>query len=640
MRSSAYAPAIVAVFILAAPPVAAIPHIYKHDQFPTDFPTALAQMNGMSLATQPGFASGEAFGQIFRPSPDAYPLQITGFDLILAAAPSNPNLLVNAQIEVYDTAATGPDPQDQPIFVASTGDIWNSATQDFGVPLQGGIGYSITFDLEDPENHPPQIFSGNLFLVIRFTESPSEATAQAWGILECTYLPSFYLCGCQGIGTIQDQFTTPTANVMWVYDTTTLLGEQVPQCSGSGHWAWAEDIGVSGDFVMRLRADVAAEPCVADCAGKGCGSDGCGGDCGSCEDGLLCSGDQCVSCVPSCLAKECGDNGCGGSCGTCAGVEECISGQCEAPCTAECAGRTCGDDGCGGSCGTCADGDTCSDAGKCVTPCAPSCAPSNACGEDGCGGSCGVCATGEHCDAGRCAEDCVPDCADRDCGADGCGGSCGACGAGASCDAGACVAACAPSCDGLACGDDGCGGTCGVCGADQTCVSGQCEGPCEPDCADKSCGDDGCGSTCGSCSGGASCEAGQCVAAPAELAIDDISPDFGYAGEATPISITGRGFAAGATALIGGQALTGTTRVSSSVLTGAVPAGLNAGSYTVIVANPDGASATLTDAFEVRPVATPATKDSGCGAGGTPLSLMLTLAGLALAAVLGRRRRA
>jgi hypothetical protein len=634
MPRHALAPAVLAVALSVAlsltPTASAVPHVYKHDQFPSDFTAALAQMNGMSLATQPGFVSGEAFGQIFRPSPDAYPLQITGFDLILAAAPSNPDLLVNAQIEVYNTTATGPDPQSQPVFVASTGDIWNSAAQDFGLPLQGGIGYTITFDLDDPENHPPLIFSGNLFLVIRFTDPPSETTSSAWPVLECIYLPP-YLCGCQGVGTIQDPVTTPFANVMHVV---TPLGT----CSGNKTWMWAEDADVTGDFVMRLRTDIASEPCVADCADKQCGDDGCGGSCGACSGGLQCFQEQCVSCVPDCNARQCGDNGCGGSCGTCVGDDVCTAGWCEAPCAADCTGRVCGDDGCDGSCGSCSDGDTCSGAGKCVTPCSPSCAPSNACGDDGCGGSCGVCATGDHCDAGRCAADCVPDCADRDCGADGCGGSCGTCGAGTSCDAGACVAACAPSCDGRACGDDGCGGACGSCGADQTCVAGRCEGPCAPDCAGKSCGDDGCGSTCGSCAGGASCDAGRCVAAPVALAIDDISPDFGYAGEATPISITGRGFAAGATALIGGQALTGTTFVSSSVLTGSVPAGLNAGSYTVIVANPDGASATLSDAFEVRPVATPATKDGGCSAGGAPLSLLLLLAGLGLAAALRRRR--
>ncbi|TNF26935.1 MAG: hypothetical protein EP329_20315, partial [Deltaproteobacteria bacterium] len=150
------------------------------------------------------------------------------------------------------------------------------------------------------------------------------------------------------------------------------------------------------------------------------------------------------------------------------------------------------------------------------------------------------------------------------------------------------------------------------------------------------CGDDGCGGSCGSCSGDASCEGGACVAGPAAMAIDDISPDFGLAGEATPISITGRGFADGATVLIGGRALEGTTFVSSQVLTGAVPGDLNAGSYTVIVTNPGGASATLTDAFEVR-APTSGNKDSGC-AGGEPGATLLfaLLAGLALAT---RRRR-
>ncbi|TNF28091.1 MAG: hypothetical protein EP329_18445, partial [Deltaproteobacteria bacterium] len=328
----------------AARPAGAVPHVYKHDQFPEDFTAALAQINGSAVAVQPGFVQGEAFGQIFRPSPSAYPLQITGFDLILAAPPLNPSLTANAQIEVYNTDSTGPDPGTQPLFVASTGGIFNPSTQELGLPLQGGVGYTITFDLEDPENHPPLIFGGNIFLVIRFTDAPTETTSNAWGDIQCIYWPDLGGCGCQAVATIQDQVTTPYANVMHAV---TPLG----MCSGSTTWMWAEGAGVSGDFVMRLRADIASAPCVPECDGKSCGQDGCGGTCGTCTGGLECYQSQCVSCVPNCLSKQCGDDGCGGSCGECTGGDVCDAGWCEAPCVADCAGRVCGDDGCGGTCG-------------------------------------------------------------------------------------------------------------------------------------------------------------------------------------------------------------------------------------------------------------------------------------------------
>ena len=615
-----------------------MPFVYKYDQYPADFPTALAQMNGQSLATQPGFAQGEAFGQVFRPSPGAYPLQITGVDFLFAAAPLNPDLRINATIEVYNSTSTGPDPQSQPIFTVSTGAIWNAQTQDFGLPIQGGVGYSITFDLEDDQNHPPQIFSGNIFVVIRFDDAPTETTSGAWGVLECTYLPGF-TCGCQGTGALLDPVTSPNANIMYTYP--------MLQCSGGGSWDWAQGSGVAGDFILRMRAEVASTPCVPDCTGKACGDNGCGGSCGGCAGGTQCYQYQCVSCVPSCIGKQCGDNGCGGSCGTCPAGDVCDAGWCEAPCAPSCGDRVCGDDGCGGECGTCPTGHTCNAGGKCIAPCAPSCAATNGCGDDGCGGSCGTCAVGSSCEAGQCVATCAPACEGRECGPDGCGGICGSCGAGEACAEGQCEAVCAPVCAGRACGGDGCGGSCGSCGAGEACSdAGQCAPiVCAPDCAGRACGDDGCGGSCGSCADGASCGAsGQCSAAPG-LALTDVSPDFGFASEATPVSVTGQGFAEGVSVLIGGRALEGVTRVSSSVLTGSVPAGLNPGTYTVIATNPGGASATLPDAFEVRVAPTPATKDEGCAGGGASALWALAsalwalaLGGLALA--LRRRLRA
>ena len=53
------------------------------------------------------------------------------------------------------------------------------------------------------------------------------------------------------------------------------------------------------------------------------------------------------------------------------------------------------------------------------------------------------------------------------------------------------------------------------------------------------------------------------------------------------------------TASLGGTALTDVTFVDSTSLTATVPWGMDAGAYDLTVANPDGGSATLPDAFTV-----------------------------------------
>jgi hypothetical protein len=112
--------------------------------------------------------------------------------------------------------------------------------------------------------------------------------------------------------------------------------------------------------------------------------------------------------------------------------------------------------------------------------CTPDCA-SRACGPDPvCGGSCGTCPSGQSCDAsGQCVS-CQPQCGGRQCGPDPvCGVSCGTCGAGLHCNAsGACDASqCLPDCTGRVCGlDPVCSESCGPCPVDRACDwAGQCQ---------------------------------------------------------------------------------------------------------------------------------------------------------------------
>ena len=160
--------------------------------------------------------------------------------------------------------------------------------------------------------------------------------------------------------------------------------------------------------------------------------------------------------------------------------------------------------------------------------CSPQC-DDKECGPDGCGGVCGICPeVAPICtDQGKCALDCVPDCAGPDgpkqCGPDGCQGSCGECFGQDACVDGACV--CQPACDGKDCGLDGCGGVCGECIGDQVaCIQGHCL--CQPDCDGKDCGPDGCGGLCqGPCPvPGEICADGLCCLA---LSCDDWSAECG-----------------------------------------------------------------------------------------------------------------
>lgn len=102
--------------------------------------------------------------------------------------------------------------------------------------------------------------------------------------------------------------------------------------------------------------------------------------------------------------------------------------------------------------------------------------------------------------------------------------------------------------------------------------------------------------------------------------VSGITPVRGPASGGTAFTVTGTGFKAGAQVVIGGAAATGESVTSATTITGTTAAH-SAGVVSVVVTNPDGQSATLTNGFTYDPAPTPLitalTPNRGIVQGGT-----------------------
>ena len=375
--------------------------VFKHDEFSSDLFAAVAQVQGKSLPTYPGFAKDEAYGQVFSVPAGSYPLKVLGLQMLFAAPPNAPDLKTHVQIEFYYDASSGPAPSKaEPDWSVSTEDLFDPNTGATGLPIQGGVGVQIEFDWSDPANHPPLMTSGNLWVVLRFYQAPLDLSGE-WGTMQCIALPDQGFCGCQKVGVLGDTSITPHVGVVHHL--------AAGQCSGAMTWSWAEDLGLKGDAILRVKVEKAGG-CVPDCSGKECGDDGCGGICGTCPAGKTCAvagpdAGHCVpTCTPICDGLECGDGGCTDrpdACGVCGAAQACVEGRCVAI-------RSCGN----GACEPTAQ-ETCESCpADCACDCGEECRSGTCvftacegldCGDDGCGGSCGNCAPGQVCQGGHCA---------------------------------------------------------------------------------------------------------------------------------------------------------------------------------------------------------------------------------------------
>jgi len=132
------------------------------------------------------------------------------------------------------------------------------------------------------------------------------------------------------------------------------------------------------------------------------------------------------------------------------------------------------------------------------------------------------------------------------------------------------------------------------------------------------------------------CEGGN--VAVGELQVTAMSPAEGFNDEDTEVSIIGKGFEPGPTVKLGATHLNAVVVVSADLISARVPAGMQAGTYLLIVANSNGDTATLPGAFVVRePPA--GVSSSGCTTGHNPFGAILPLLLLGGALLVWRRRR-
>ncbi|MEC9072814.1 MAG: IPT/TIG domain-containing protein, partial [Myxococcota bacterium] len=387
--------------------------VYQHDEYSSDLSTANEQTAGANLASQPGFTKSEAIGQIYTPESWEYPIQLTGLEVLLAATTADDAAKVPAAIEVWvgDSNDAAPEAAN-PIWTLDIAEAQVAGPPSAGVTaLTANTAFIVEFSQDNEGGAPPPINAGKIWVMLRY-EAPGQKGIDLLEASQSYLCGAGQGCGCQTVAPLHDPHTTPGVNVARIISPIAVATGNCTQ--EATDWYHFEDLGVTGDVILRVRAQVSDLPdCTASCAGKECGDDGCGGSCGGCDIGLVCSGGQCVDggCTPACASKECGDDGCGGVCGTCPQAAPVCgsSGLCEADCAPSCEDKECGDDGCGDVCGTCPLAAPSCEEGLCVADCVPDCEDKE-CGDDGCGDVCGVCPEAAPvCEAGLCAPEATVD---------------------------------------------------------------------------------------------------------------------------------------------------------------------------------------------------------------------------------------
>ncbi|MBM4345733.1 MAG: IPT/TIG domain-containing protein [Deltaproteobacteria bacterium] len=250
--------------------------IWHYDSLPSVMDELANGLEQHPVFAHPGFVKGEAYGAIFKPKATDYPVKILTVELVMAQAKGQKDQKTDIAIEIYNDDGNGPAPKGPPVFSITSKDFANGGN--IGQPVVGNTGMIYQFDWSKPENHPPLIDKGNIYLVIRYLND-SASLENMWGKLECSKTNlgiGIDFCGCQNVAAISDQSTTIGVNlfhVVWPIGT----------CSGGKQWKFAEQVyagnpNIKGDFVLRMGVDGVA---LADPDAGSTGGDTSSADAGS-----------------------------------------------------------------------------------------------------------------------------------------------------------------------------------------------------------------------------------------------------------------------------------------------------------------------------------------------------------------------
>lgn len=253
MRSKLVALSVIASFLIAG--TAGAKEIWKYDDGPDD----LGSLAGTKMHPQyghPGFVKGEAFGVLFRPKKEQYPVEIESVELVMAAAGSVPDpttVKLNATIEIWNDKSDASAPSSsKPLWSVGTADFFNPVTAKPGTPIQGNTVMIYEFKGSKPGDKPPVITAGNIRVVVRIN-SPATDLSTYWGKTDCAKLSLGGVdvgCGCQKLAALTDTATTMKTQLMhivWPLGT----------CSGNKQWRFVEDLNngliqMKGDFRLRM----------------------------------------------------------------------------------------------------------------------------------------------------------------------------------------------------------------------------------------------------------------------------------------------------------------------------------------------------------------------------------------------------
>ncbi|MSQ82939.1 MAG: hypothetical protein EXR77_08485 [Myxococcales bacterium] len=261
--------------LLVAPNAYAEKVIWHYDSLPSVMDDLATGLKQHPMYAHPGFVKGEAWGVLFKPKPEDYPVKILTVELVMAQAEGQKDQKGNFSIEIYNDDGAGPAPKAAPVFSITTNDF--AAGGNIGQPVVGNNGMIYSFDWTKPENHPPLIDKGNIYLVIRYLEE-SASLESMWGKSECTKMVTglgLDLCGCQKLAALTEQKATIKGvnlmNIVWPLGT----------CSGTKVWKFVEQISTTnvdmkGNFILRMGVDGVA-PVDPDAGGSSGGDTSSGG---------------------------------------------------------------------------------------------------------------------------------------------------------------------------------------------------------------------------------------------------------------------------------------------------------------------------------------------------------------------------